>query len=169
MFKDNPHHPPTGRNEFEGLKVFMDKKKASASAMEDFITDAMRTASHDIPAITSRFSTQRDVFLLHAAMGAVTESAELLDVMKKRLFYGREVDIPNMREEAGDILWYLAILFHEMGWSFEQVAEVVINKLRARYPEKFSNDLALNRDLVAERAVLEVNLEPCPDSESTLP
>jgi hypothetical protein len=41
------------------------------------------------------------------------------------------------------------------GSSFEEAADKVIAKLRARYPEKFSGELALNRDLVTERAVLE--------------
>jgi len=38
-----------------------------------------------------------------------------------------------------------------------------ISKLQVRYPEKFTNEAALNRDLVAERAELE-KVSDCPDN-----
>ena len=93
--------------------------------------------------------------ILHAAMGCVTESGELLDALKKSTFYGRELDLVNVKEEAGDLLWYLAILFDELGTTFEEEQERVINKLKARFPDKFTEDKAFNRDLTTERSILE--------------
>lgn len=93
--------------------------------------------------------------ILHAAIGLVTESGELIDAIKKSTFYGRELDVVNVKEEAGDILWYLAILFDELGTDFETEMSRVIEKLETRFPEKFTEDAVYNRDLEAERKVLE--------------
>lgn len=93
--------------------------------------------------------------LQHAAFGLVTESGELLDALKKSMFYGKDLDVVNLKEEAGDILWYLAILFDELDTTFEAEMERVIGKLKIRYPEKFSLALTETRDLDAERKHLE--------------
>ena len=117
-----------------------------------FVIDAKRTEA-DLSAglnISPEMARQ-----LHAAIGLSTEAGELTDAFKKALFYGKPLDRVNVIEEAGDLLWYLALLFDSLGSSFEEAADKVIAKLRARYPEKFSGELALNRDLVTERAVLE--------------
>lgn len=88
-------------------------------------------------------------------MGCVTESGELLDALKKSMFYGRELDVTNLKEEAGDILWYLAILFDELDTDFPTEMTRVINKLKVRFPDKFTEEAANNRDLEAERKTLE--------------
>ena len=93
--------------------------------------------------------------LLHAAMGLVTESAELMDALKKRHAYGRPLDYTNLREEGGDLLWYIALLCRALDCTMEQVATMNIQKLAKRYPDKFTEHAALNRDLDAERKVLE--------------
>jgi NTP pyrophosphatase (non-canonical NTP hydrolase) len=48
--------------------------------------------------------------MLHGLIGLCTESGELLDAMKKHLYYGKELDTVNMLEEIGDLCWYLAII-----------------------------------------------------------
>lgn len=94
--------------------------------------------------------------LMHGAMGVVTEGGEIMDHMKKCLFYGKIVDEVNMKEEIGDTLWYLAILCHVLEVTdFDDIMETNIEKLRIRYPEKFKEYDALNRNLDAERAHLE--------------
>ncbi|AHX01149.1 putative mazG pyrophosphohydrolase [Nitrincola phage 1M3-16] len=105
----------------------------------NFIQQAIRTESPNFYQVDSR--------ILHAAIGCVTESGEMLDALKKSIFYGKELDLVNIKEEAGDILWYLAILFDALGTNFEAEQERVINKLRARYPEKFTEYDAEVRDL----------------------
>jgi hypothetical protein len=61
----------------------------------------------------------------------------------------------NLLEEFGDLAWYQAIGIDEAGGSLDKVLDRVIAKLRARYPEKFTSENAINRDLVKERAILE--------------
>lgn len=93
--------------------------------------------------------------LLHASMGLVTEAGEFQDAIKKHLYYGRELDTVNLKEELGDLIWYCAIALEALGTDFESVMQTNIDKLSARYPEKFTEELAENRDLEKERAILE--------------
>lgn len=88
--------------------------------------------------------------LLHASLGVVTESAELADAVKKHLFYGKEVDAVNLKEECGDILWYIAIICRRYSVSFEQLMADNIAKLRKRFPNRFTEHDANNRDTVNE-------------------
>lgn len=117
--------------------------------MSQFIKDAIRTESHNfyLDAVGQR--------LIHASMGMVTEAAEFQDALKKALFYGKPVDTTNLKEEIGDLLWYLAIAMHALQTDFDAEQDRVIRKLKSRYPSKFDNALAENRDLVAERKILE--------------
>jgi len=93
--------------------------------------------------------------LLHASMGLVTEAGEFQDMLKKHLYYGRELDEVNLKEEIGDVLWYCAIALNALGTDFETVMQTNIDKLRARFPEKFTEDNANSRDLDKEREILE--------------
>lgn len=90
----------------------------------------------------------RQYRLLHAAMGVSTESSEIFEA----LIAG---DTVNLIEEGGDVMWYLALMFDELDTNFTEACNTVINKLKARYPNKFTSDDALNRDLHHEREVLE--------------
>jgi len=93
--------------------------------------------------------------LLHAGMGLATEAGEFLDPLKKKLFYGKEVDLTNLKEEIGDLLWYIAIACDALDTTIEQEMYRNISKLAVRYPEKYADDAAINRDLDAERKILE--------------
>lgn len=115
--------------------------------MQDYIKQAIRTESTINDPVIRR--------LEHAAIGICTEGGELLDALKKVIFYGKELDTTNMKEEVGDILWYLAILCDALGTDFDTEMQRNIAKLKARYPQKFTSENALNRDLEKERKVLE--------------
>lgn len=91
---------------------------------------------------------------LHMVIGISTEAGELLDAYKKALAYGKPLDIVNVGEEVGDLFWYIANLMRMLGLDFEQVLQINVDKLRARYPEKFSSEHATNRDLTREREIL---------------
>jgi len=93
--------------------------------------------------------------LFHALCGIMTESGELMDQLKQYCFYGKEYDRVNLKEEAGDLLWYVALLCQHLDCSLMDVMQMNINKLRTRYPEKFTTDGATIRDLRAERDTLE--------------
>lgn len=91
----------------------------------------------------------------HMITGMQTESAEISDVYKKHIAYGKPLDFVNIKEEIGDIMWYIANMCNLHGWDLSEIMATNIEKLKARYPDKFSNEHALNRDLVKERGILE--------------
>lgn len=127
--------------------------------IDTFIDDALRTKSVRNP-VNYDYSVGIESYLrvndlTHAAMGLSTEANEFLDVLKKHLFYGKELDIVNLKEELGDILWYMAIAMKALDTSFEDEMHRVIQKLKKRYTNKYSDDNAINRDLEGERKVLE--------------
>lgn len=91
----------------------------------------------------------------HMLLGMVTETAELADVFKKDLAYGKEIDWINIQEEVGDLMWYVINFCTINGFDLEKILEQNIAKLEARYPEKFTVEKANNRDLEKERQILE--------------
>ena len=100
-----------------------------------------------------------DLRLLHAIVGIATESTELCEALYNALT-GGEVDLVNLREENGDINWYQAIFYdamEELGFEghWDDDLETNIAKLKARYPDKFTNENAINRDLETEKDILE--------------
>jgi NTP pyrophosphatase (non-canonical NTP hydrolase) len=95
--------------------------------------------------------------LIHATEGMSTEVGEFTDVLKKTVFYGKELDMVNLSEEIGDLMWYVALACNALKLDLEQIMETNIAKLTARYPDKFTEDSALNRDLDKERKVLDEN------------
>lgn len=94
--------------------------------------------------------------ILHAILGISTESGELVDAVKRAIFYDLPFDYVNADEEMGDKSFYSSMYFFFRGISVFDILQQNENKLRARFPEgKFSQDRAVNRDLEGERKVLE--------------
>lgn len=100
------------------------------------------------------------VRLLHAAIGLYTESVEFIETLYKYVFNGDPMDTINLIEEGGDIFWYMAIFADEISCTFEDMEDRNQRKLAARYPAKFTERLALNRNLGAERQELEIAAAP---------
>jgi NTP pyrophosphatase (non-canonical NTP hydrolase) len=99
--------------------------------------------------------------LLHASMGIASEAGEINEEVKKHIFYGKQLDVLNLIEEAGDTFWYMALLFKYLNVQCPEleIMERNILKLKARYAGKFSQHAALNRDKAAEvKALIEGKL-----------
>lgn len=124
--------------------------------MNEFIKNSIRTESSLFnKLIDSKGKEYNQARLIHAQMGMQTEVAEFADALKKSLFYGKPLDIVNLKEELGDLMWYMAIAMDELDTNFTEEGDRVINKLKTRYPDKFTVDKAENRNLELERAILE--------------
>lgn len=75
---------------------------------------------------------------LHAAMGLVTESGEILDAYKKEMYGKRKPIRPdNIREECGDIIYYLNALMNAYKLTFKDAVKDNVVKLANRYLDKF--------------------------------
>ena len=127
---------------------------------DKYIEAVLETLSNDYEAISKRLKDPDTIDMLHAAMGMVTEAGELLDMLKKHIFYGKDLDLVNAEEELGDSNWYQSLMIHSMRMkkhvtTWEQVWEKNIKKLQARYGDKFSETGAIARDLERERKILE--------------
>jgi NTP pyrophosphatase (non-canonical NTP hydrolase) len=120
-----------------------------------YIENAKKTESVNYENIANRLQSKSMIRILHSALGLSTEAGEILDAVKKHVYYGKELDKVNLFEEVGDLFWYLAIMADELGFSFEDAMKKNNEKLEARYGSRFSSDKAIDRDLNKERTVLE--------------
>lgn len=87
---------------------------------------------------------KKDV-LINGVMGLCGESGEAIDIVKKHLAQGHELDKEKLVKELGDIAWYLAETAYALDVPLSQVLEQNIEKLRARYPEGFDAEKSIHR------------------------
>lgn len=102
---------------------------------------ALRTESH--PEGEERTYEMR---LLQGLMGLCGESGEAMDMLKKAIFQGHELNKEHLAKELGDISWYLAVSADAIGYDLEKVFRMNIEKLKARYPDGFDPEKSINRD-----------------------
>jgi NTP pyrophosphatase (non-canonical NTP hydrolase) len=79
------------------------------------------------------------------ALGVAGEGGEFADAVKKALYHGHGVDRAKLAKEIGDGLWYYAVAAHALGYSLSEVAQMNVEKLRARYPDGFDPERSKNR------------------------
>jgi NTP pyrophosphatase (non-canonical NTP hydrolase) len=128
---------------------------------DEFQAWALKTMSGDYAAIGGRiaetmpplirggkdwlFSQKKMTDLLHAGMGICTEGGEFFDPIKKHIMYGKELDTDNMREELGDLLWYIAIAAEALGTNLSDIMTENIRKLAKRYPDQIFTEHAAKK------------------------
>ena len=81
---------------------------------------------------------------LHALHGMVGEIGELHSLYQKS-FQGHKFDKLHAKKELGDLLWFIAEYCTAKGWTLEEVMQLNIDKLRARYPEGFETERSIHR------------------------
>ena len=107
----------------------------------EYQKEALRTESH--MGTSSRLLT--NFRLIQGLMGLNGEAGEAMDILKKHLFQGHDLHREHLAKELGDVAWYLAVSADALGYSLEDVFQMNIQKLRARYPEHFEVEKSLNR------------------------
>ena len=109
----------------------------------DFVTEVTSLPSTDLAALLSRITEldiEQDVDvprLLTAALGLTAEAGEFTEVVKKIILQGKpynEENIFHMKRELGDICWYLAQACMALDTTFDEIIEMNVDKLKARYP-----------------------------------
>lgn len=88
---------------------------------------------------------KKDV-LINGVMGLCGESGEAIDIVKKHLAQGHELDKEKLAKELGDVAWYLAETATAIGYDLEDIFQMNIDKLKKRYPEGFSVEKSVNRN-----------------------
>ncbi len=87
---------------------------------------------------------KKDV-LINGVMGLCGESGEVIDIVKKHLAQGHELDKEKIIKELGDVAWYIAETATALDVDLEEVFSKNIEKLKKRYPEGFDKDKSMNR------------------------
>ncbi len=107
----------------------------------EFVNAVTSEESKDYSAFDKRtYDLTKDIpveRLLTAALGICAEGGEFTEVVKKIVFQGKPVNDENifhMKRELGDICWYLAQACMALGTTFDEVIEMNVEKLKARYP-----------------------------------
>ncbi|MFN2144657.1 MAG: nucleoside triphosphate pyrophosphohydrolase family protein [Anaerolineales bacterium] len=85
--------------------------------------------------------------LIIAALGLAGEAGEFANMVKKLTAHGHDISNTELADELGDVLWYLAEAATACGLEFNDVAHQNVEKLRARYPEGFSEERSRNREV----------------------
>ena len=109
----------------------------------DFVTGVTSLPSTDLAALLQRI-TELDVEgdcdvprLLTAALGLTAESGEFTEIVKKIILQGKPYNNENvfhMKRELGDICWYIAQACMALDTTFDEIIEMNVEKLKARYP-----------------------------------
>lgn len=84
--------------------------------------------------------------LLQGLIGLCGEAGECIDIYKKHVFQGHELDKAQLAKELGDVAWYLAVSAAAIGYDLESIMRMNIDKLRRRYPEGFDSELSQHRE-----------------------
>ena len=108
----------------------------------DFVAGVTSMPSQDSDILEARIdelvANGADIpHLLTAALGLTAESGEFTEVVKKILLQGKpynEDNVFHMKRELGDICWYLAQACMALDTTFDEIIEMNVDKLKARYP-----------------------------------
>ena len=90
-------------------------------------------------------SLNNDEVLLNGVMGLCGESGEVIDILKKHLSQGHDLNRDKMIEELGDVAWYLAETAFALGVDLDTVLRKNLDKLEKRYPDGFTVKDSINR------------------------
>lgn len=83
--------------------------------------------------------------LQNGVMGLCGEAGECVDLVKKHLFQGHELDKEHLAKELGDVAWYLAVTAEAIGYDLNVILQMNIKKLRDRYPNGFEEERSKHR------------------------
>ncbi|MDV3427036.1 MAG: nucleoside triphosphate pyrophosphohydrolase family protein [Bacillota bacterium] len=81
------------------------------------------------------------------ALGISGEAGEVTDYIKKVVFHGHKLEKEKIILELGDVLWYLSYISKVIDVPLEKIADMNIEKLKKRYPEGFSQEKSINRQV----------------------
>ena len=133
---DYTRNDPNRENPFKKMPVDTEKYL-------DFVHDVTSTESLDYAALLTRMNKlelEDDCNLpqlLTAALGLTAESGEFSEVVKKIILQGKpynEDNVFHMKRELGDICWYIAQACMALDTTFDEIIEMNVDKLKARYP-----------------------------------
>ena len=134
----------SGHNDGWTQKFYEEQMKQEVDLKKyiEFVYGVTSAPSTDYTALMTRLTALEaedadTCKLLTAALGLTAEAGEFTEVVKKIVFQGKpynEENIFHMKRELGDICWYLAQAFMALDTDFNEILEMNVDKLKARYP-----------------------------------
>lgn len=82
--------------------------------------------------------------IMHSLHGMVGEVGEIHSLFQK-VYQGHGLDRTHLMKEVGDLMWFVAEFCTANGWDLDEVMTLNIDKLKARFPEGFTEDQSINR------------------------
>ena len=139
--------------EIDAIKKYIFYGKESAKFGFDLIEDP--------DAVNGVYTDDERKFLryLHAVLGVISEGEEMITPVQAGIKSPASVNTLNANEEFGDTQWYVGVRTDALGFKLSAVMRANVGKLAARFPDKFSEDKANNRDLDKEVAVMQAELD----------
>lgn len=83
--------------------------------------------------------------LTNMGFGIAGEGGEVVDILKKHLFHGHDLDKLHLIEELGDVMFYIVNLCNVLNIDMGEVLYMNYSKLLKLYPEGFDSDASINR------------------------
>lgn len=125
-------------NEYQALAMRTNDKKS---------TDRLLNKINDLK-IGNRGEDTSEIELggvINAALGLSGEVGELNDMLKKWVFHEKQLDAEHLKREISDVCWYLALMCDSFEFNLDEIMQINIDKLKARYPEGFDTYIANHR------------------------
>lgn len=94
-----------------------------------------------------RALTGTELMMLWTSIGIAGEAGEVCEHIKKGVLHRHGVNRTEICKELGDVLWYIAGLCTVLGIDLDDVMRVNIDKLRARYPDGWSEEASKHRQV----------------------
>ena len=85
--------------------------------------------------------------MAYLTLGLNGEAGECADVVKKWLYHGHDLDMGHLARELGDVLWYVAVMAHRIGYTLDEIMQMNVDKLKERYPNGFEVERSKNRKM----------------------
>ena len=103
--------------------------------LKEYQNLAARTINKDLDSLDT---------LWHGLFCLASEVGEVHGLFQKE-YQGHEVNIEHLKKEIGDCLWALAEICTACDLNLDEVANINIEKLKARYPMGFEAEKSLHR------------------------
>ncbi len=134
--KDWPLISDQSKEQYERMATYLNDQSEETNCSErEYVSEVLRTC------VATDFHER----LLLGALGLAGEAGEVVDILKKSRFQGHALEPARIKDELGDVLWYLALLCHTLGLTFEEVRAENVAKMHRRYPDGFEVERSVNR------------------------
>lgn len=105
---------------------------------KEYVRNVLVTEARDFSPLQERFSQVRSIRLLHGIIGLSSELAEIQELSDKA-----DIDKVNLKEEMGDLFWYMGIMIDELGFDPEQIFTEASSSLLAFEGDDYSKRMGL--------------------------